>query len=199
MADAIHISLAYFPFFTHKLEANFYQFFMEKNMCEIVKGMQKFSHCRLTRRSGAETWIVGVWMGSGWMFIPQHWVHNLKSRSESSQVRVTHGTICWPEYQFSARLMCDCNRQGYGVVASRFLFCSKRTVIQDRCSMHITSYQHEDDGFFDWNRFNFISDQFHTTLNSTWNLQWNLKHGVPKMNILMDWGPLLCVKFSVWI
>lgn len=42
MADAIHISLAYFPFFTHKLEANFYQFFMEKNMCEIVKGMQFF-------------------------------------------------------------------------------------------------------------------------------------------------------------
>lgn len=40
-----------------------------------------FSHCWLTRRSGAETWIVGVWMGSGWMFIPQHWVHNLKSRS----------------------------------------------------------------------------------------------------------------------
>ena len=78
------------------------------------------------------------------------------------------------------------------MVASRLFFfvTSAQSYKTDAACRHITSCQHEDDVFFARNRFKFISDQFHTTstiytpkLSMKPEVIWNLKHGVPKMNI----------------
>jgi len=83
MADAIHISLAYFPFFTHKLEANF----SWRKTCVFImsEGYAEIFHCLpggAVPKPGSlgSEWGNGmghldgvVFFGtSGWMFIPQH-------------------------------------------------------------------------------------------------------------------------------
>lgn len=189
MADAIHISLAYFPFFTHKLEANF----SWRKTCvkSWVKGMQFFpllayqaERCRNLDRWGLNG-AMGQWaIGMVWVFWHQrldvhpptlsHWVHNLKSRSAHKL-----GTSP-PKWGLHMARSADQNinfLQDWCVTAT-----DRATGWLRLGSYFVASAQSS--------KTDAACISLHVNMEPA--IRWNLKHGVPKMNILMDWAIVMC-------